>query len=130
MSDESCCDHHDAQRLINLDACDLLNIKLGKSGGLFKALKIMAIADEVNIGLQIGGFLESRLAFTASAHLALVSKQNILCDFDSPLMLQKDPIIVGITYSKTGEVTVPNIPGLGAKVNESYLDGLIKLYIK
>jgi len=130
MADESCCDHHDAQRLINLDACDLLNIKLGKSGGLFKALKIMTLADDINMGLQIGGFLESRLAFTASAHLALVSQHNILCDFDSPLMLQSDPIIGGITYSKTGEVTVPDTPGLGAKVNESYLEGLIKSIIK
>ena len=33
MADESCCDHHDAQRLIQLGACDMFNLKLGKSGG-------------------------------------------------------------------------------------------------
>ena len=30
MADETCCDHHDAKRLIDLKACDLFNIKLGK----------------------------------------------------------------------------------------------------
>ena len=41
MADESCFDHHDAQRLVNLNACDLINIKLGKSSGIFKARKII-----------------------------------------------------------------------------------------
>lgn len=129
MADESCCDHHDAKRLIDLKACDMLNIKLGKSGGIFKALKIMALADGANIGLQIGGFLESRLAFTASAHLALVSKQAIHCDFDSPLMLQHNPVIGGITYNLTGEVAVPTQPGLGAAVDEDYLASLVKCIV-
>ncbi len=31
MADESCCDHHDAKRLIDLDAVSSFNIKLGKS---------------------------------------------------------------------------------------------------
>src|SRR5262249_50500629 len=33
MADESCCDHHDAERLIALGACQRFNVKLGKSGG-------------------------------------------------------------------------------------------------
>lgn len=39
MADESCGDEHDAERLLQLDACDYFNIKLGKAGGIFKALK-------------------------------------------------------------------------------------------
>ena len=65
MADESCCDHHDAKRLIDLEACDLLNIKLGKSSGIFNALKIIRLAEEVGMKIQVGGFLESRLGFTA-----------------------------------------------------------------
>ncbi len=130
MADESCCDHHDAKRLMDIKACDMINIKLGKSGGIFKALKIMALADDANIGLQVGGFLESRLAFTASAHVALVSKQAIIhCDFDSPLMLQHNPVLGGITYNPVGEITLPTQPGLGAAVDESYLASLVKIII-
>lgn len=39
MADESCCDHHDTKRLIDLKACDSLNVKLGKSGGHFYSTK-------------------------------------------------------------------------------------------
>lgn len=115
MSDESCSDHHDAERLIRLKACPMFNIKLGKSGGLFNALKIIQLSEENGIDLQIGGFLESRLAFSASAHLALSSKQVTHCDFDTPLMFEEDPMVGGISYGANGEIFVPETPGLGIR---------------
>jgi L-alanine-DL-glutamate epimerase-like enolase superfamily enzyme len=36
MADECCCDHHDAKRLIDLEACDYFNVKLGKSSGILR----------------------------------------------------------------------------------------------
>ena len=129
MADESCCDHHDAKRLIALSACDQINVKLGKSSGIFKALKIIRLAEEAHIKMQIGGFLESRLAFTASAHLALCSDDIIHFDFDSPLMLQGDYVVGGIKYNTKGEITVPEQIGLGASVDEEYLKGLKKVII-
>ena len=124
MSDETCCDHNDAQRLIQLKACDYFNIKLGKSGGIFKAKKMIALAEAHHISIQLGGFLESRVAFTAAAHLALSSDMIVHCDFDTPLMFIEDPVKNGITYSSNGEITVPDTPGLGASFDESYLKGL------
>ena len=129
MADESCCDHHDAERLLQLNACDFLNIKLGKSGGIRNALKIIELASEKNIQIQIGGFLESRLAFTASAHLALTSNLIVHFDFDTPLMFVEDPVIGGISYGLRGEITVPDVPGLGAKMDENYLASLEKVTI-
>lgn len=116
MADESCCDHHDAERLIDMGACDMINIKLGKSSGIFKALKIIELAEQADIPLMIGGFLESRIGFTASAHLALASKQVMFIDFDSPLMFTDDPVEGGITYHDHGLVKVPDTPGLGVTV--------------
>ena len=115
MADESCCDHHDAKRLIDLGACQRFNVKLGKSGGLFKARKILALAEEAGIGAQIGGFLESRLAWTAAAHLALASGAAQYFDMDTPLMFTMDPVADGIAYGPGGSITVPNAPGLGAR---------------
>lgn len=129
MADESCCDHHDAKRLIDLQACDSLNVKLGKSSGIFKALKIIKIAEDNNINIQLGGFLESRLAFTAAAHLALASDAIVYFDFDTPLMFIEDPVTGGITYDNQGVITVPDTPGLGAAINEEYLKGLVKVVI-
>lgn len=124
MADESCCDHHDAERLIALNACSMFNVKLGKSSGIFKALKIIQLAEDANMKMQIGGFLESRLGFTAAAHLALTSEKLVYFDFDTPLMLDEDPVAGGIAYQKNGIITVPDTPGLGATIHESYLNSL------
>jgi len=129
MADESCCDHHDAERLLQLNACDFLNIKLGKSGGIRNALKIIELAGEKKTQIQIGGFLESRLAFTASAHLALTSNLIVHFDFDTPLMFVEDPVIGGISYGSKGEITIPESPGLGAKMDQTYLAKLEKVTV-
>lgn len=129
MADESCSDHHDAKRLADLHACDLFNIKLGKSSGIFKAQKIIRVAEQAGIKMQVGGFLESRLGFTASAHLALTSDHILHCDFDTPLMFDEDPVMGGIRYGKNGVITVPEKPGLGATMDEKYLQRQTKIII-
>ncbi|MEO6723333.1 MAG: dipeptide epimerase [Ferruginibacter sp.] len=129
MADESCCDHHDAKRLIELDACHLFNVKLGKSGGILKALKILKLAESNGIKIQVGGFLESRLAFTAAAHLALASDMVVYCDFDTPLMFIEDPVSGGIEYDNKGVVSVPEQPGLGASFKEEYLSQLERVVV-
>ncbi|MBK7553786.1 MAG: dipeptide epimerase [Flavobacteriales bacterium] len=121
MADESCSDHHDAERLIAMGACQRFNIKLGKSGGLFKARKIIALAEAAGMEVQVGGFLESRLAFTASAHLALTSKAVKYCDMDTPLMFTADPVEGGIRFGPKGELNVPTEPGLGARITSQWL---------
>jgi len=125
MADESCLDNHDAERLIGLSACDFFNIKLGKSSGITNAVKIIRLAESAGMKVQIGGFLESRLGFTASAHLAFLSPCVEFCDFDSPMMMEEDHISGGITYGQHGEVAVPDSAGLGAAVDEQYLKGLV-----
>ena len=129
MADESCLDHNDAKRLIDLGACDMFNIKLGKSSGIFKAKKIIALANAAGMKLQLGGFLESRLAFTAAAHLALTSDNIIHFDFDTPLMFVEDPVIGGISFDNKGMITVPETNGLGATVDENYLSKQTKQMI-
>jgi L-alanine-DL-glutamate epimerase-like enolase superfamily enzyme len=122
MADESCCDEHDAERLIALGSCQRFNIKLGKSGGLFKARKIIALAEQAGMEVQVGGFLESRLAFTASAHLALISPCVRYCDMDTPLMFTSDPVNGGIQVGDGGTISLPDTPGLGASIDAAYLD--------
>lgn len=129
MADESCFDHNDAKRLISLNACDFFNIKLGKSSGIFKARKIISLAVQSGIDMQVGGFLESRLAFTASAHLALTNDHIIFYDFDTPLMFVEDPVSGGITYLTNGVIKVPDDPGLGASVKEEYLETLDRIVV-
>jgi L-alanine-DL-glutamate epimerase-like enolase superfamily enzyme len=129
MADESCGDEHDAERLIQLKACDYFNIKLGKSGGIFKALKMARMAEAANIHLQVGAMLESRLAMTAFAHYALCSPMIVHFDFDTALMFKEDPVTGGIVYEKNGVVKVPEVVGLGATINEEWLEKMEKVVI-
>lgn len=117
MADESCWDHEDARRLLAIGAVDRINIKLSKSGGLYSARKIVEQAD---VPLQVGGFLESRLGFTAAAHLALSSERVRYCDFDTPLMLETDPVEGGLVYGQNGAIDVPETVGLGARLRPEY----------
>ena len=121
MADECCGDDHDAERLIALDACDYFNIKLGKSGGIFKALKMARLAEAAGLHLQVGAMIESRLAMTAFAHFALSSPNIVHFDFDTALMLREDPVTGGIVYKENGVVEVPEAFGLGATISEEWL---------
>lgn len=122
MSDESCGDEHDAERLIQLNACDYMNIKLGKSGGIFKGLKMVKLAEAANMHLQVGAFMESRLAMTAFAHFALCSPAITHYDFDTALMFAEDPVTGGISYKANGVIQLPTANGLGATVSEAWLN--------
>src|SRR4051812_19702232 len=66
MADESCGDEHDAERLIQLNACRMFNIKLGKSSGFYKGMKIASLGEAAGMEMQVGGFMESRLGMTAA----------------------------------------------------------------
>ncbi len=121
MADESLLDHYDARMLIKTNQCDYFNLKLGKSSGLLKASKILREAEEANIDCQIGGFLESKLVFTANCHLAHTSPQVKYFDFDSPLFMKFNPIIGGMQYKENGLIELPDEPGLGLSVDQDFL---------
>ncbi len=129
MADECCGDEHDAERLIQLKACDYMNIKLGKSGGIFKALKMARMAEKAHVHLQVGAMLESRLGMTAFAHYALCSPNIVHFDFDTALMFREDPVTGGIIYEKNGVVKVPEAVGLGATIENSRLEKMEKIII-
>jgi L-Ala-D/L-Glu epimerase len=129
MADESCGDEHDAERLIALKACRMINIKLGKTGGFYKALKVASLGAAAGMHMQVGGFMESRLGMTAAAHLALANDAIYHCDFDTPLMFTEDPVIGGIKYLAKGVIDVPEVPGLGAVISEEYLSKAEKVVI-
>ncbi len=121
MADESCFDEHDAERLAKLDAVDYFNIKLGKSGGIYRAMKIVEVAKANNLKLQVGCFMESRLAITALVHFAYSSDLIVHYDLDTPLMLKEDPVIGGMIFKENGVVEIDEAFGTGATIDENFL---------
>ena len=131
-ADESVFDHHDALRLIDMEACDYLNIKLMKSGGISTAMKINTIAQSAGIRCMIGCFDETRLGLTAAAHFTSAFPNIEFVDLDSALILKDDPIIGGIQYKidQNGTVILPDGPGLGAEFDETFLKTCSKVVIQ
>jgi L-Ala-D/L-Glu epimerase len=129
MADESVFDHHDAERLINNNACDSVNIKFAKSGGILEAIKINHICERKNIPCMMGGMLESRLALTAFAHFATAFDNIQFYDMDTCMLGHKvDPVTIGATYNGY-YVELPDATGIGADVAEDFLNTLEKVTV-
>jgi len=121
MADESCYSHHDARKLINSKACDYLNIKFAKSGGILEAQKIHEVALQTGVKCMIGGMLESRIAISAKLHFAFASPNVIFFDLDSCLLGHlTDPVIGGIIYNGYF-VDIADTPGIGADADPLFL---------
>ncbi len=121
MADESCYTHFDAERLIRDEACDFINIKFAKSGGIHEGLKIHEVASKNNIPCMIGGMLESRLALSANVHFAYACPGIEFYDLDTCLVGHlEDPVINGIQYHDF-DISIPDLHGIGADVSDDFL---------
>ncbi|GLR17748.1 mandelate racemase/muconate lactonizing enzyme family protein [Portibacter lacus] len=130
MGDEAIFNHHDAYLNLVEGAVDLINIKLGKSGGILHAMKIAGIAQAAGVYCQVGSFSETRLGISALAHFSMAWDNIIYYDMDSPLMQSQDPIQGGLVYQKDWQVTVDETPGIGATFDEKFLNKFEKLTIE
>jgi len=124
MADESLFDEHDAFHLLLMEACDYLNIKLSKAGGIHTALKINAVAEAAGVACMMGCMSETRLGLTAAAHVVSSRPNIVFADLDSADMLSVDPVIGGLIYGNGGTVTLPDAPGHGADIDPTFLKDL------
>lgn len=124
MADESVYDHRDAIRVIDAGACQYVNIKLSKSGGLLEAIEINRVCAERAIPCMMGGMLESRIALSACAHFATAHPNIQFYDMDTCLLGHTvDPVVGGINYQGY-LIELPDQPGLGADVSDDFLQQL------
>jgi L-Ala-D/L-Glu epimerase len=121
MADESVFNHKDAYKVLSQHAAHMINIKLGKAGGICNAMKVAAVAQAADVYCQTGSFSESRLGISALVHFDMAWDHIIFHDLDSPLMMSEDPIIGGMTYHKDWQVTVDDTPGHGAEYDPVFL---------
>ncbi|AMB89431.1 dipeptide epimerase [Bacillus altitudinis] len=112
MADESIFSLHDAIKVLETRSCDLINLKLMKTGGIKKALKINSLAEAYGVKCMVGSMIESKLGITAAAHLAASQPNITRYDFDAPLMLKEDLIDGGIIYQGK-DILFPPHHGLG-----------------
>lgn len=121
MADESMFSSYDAFKILSMRAADLINIKLMKCGGIYNALKIIAIAETCGVECMVGSMIESKLSVTAAAHLACAKKNIVRFDLDTALLLAEDPIVGGI-INEAPILKISDKPGLGIEKIEGLKD--------
>ncbi len=129
MADESVFNHYDAERMIQSNGCDYINIKLAKSGGILEAMKIADTAAKHNIPCMLGGMVESRLALTAKLHLAMSHDNIVFYDLDTCLLGHlEDPVLDGAVYNNYF-LELPHKQGIGADINPLYIENAERIII-
>jgi L-Ala-D/L-Glu epimerase len=120
MADEAIHSARDVLRAVQLRACDLINIKLMKSGGLLGALQLNAIAETAGYVCQVGTMVESSIASAAGLHLASALENVQTVEMGGPLMLAEDlgPLRAGYDRDR---VRLPAGPGLGIVPDEEVI---------
>lgn len=115
MADESVFGPLEAIELIRMEAADIINIKLMKSGGISNALRIADIAAMHGVDCMIGCMLESSISVAAAVHVA-VAKAGVITkvDLDGPSLCQFDPVDGGVDFDDA-TITVSDAPGLGIR---------------
>jgi L-alanine-DL-glutamate epimerase-like enolase superfamily enzyme len=118
MVDEACHGPADMLKIVQLEAADLVNIKLMKTGGLAPALAVDAIARAAGIASQIGTMVESSIASAAGLHFASARGNVQTVEMGGPIMLAEDIGNVRSWYDAR-TISIPDGPGLGIEVDEA-----------
>ena len=115
LADESVFSAKQAIELLEMDACDLINIKLAKCGGISHALKIADIAALYNVKCMIGCMLEGPISVGAAVHVASARSNTItLLDLDGASLLTHNPIKGGADFNES-QIVLSDAYGLGIK---------------
>jgi L-alanine-DL-glutamate epimerase-like enolase superfamily enzyme len=129
MADEACHGPREILRIAEARAADLVNIKLMKTGGLFRALQLNAIAETAGIRAQVGTMVESSIASAAGLHLAMALANVRTIEMGGPNMIAHD---IGNlkSYYAMNRIDLPDLPGLGIEIDEAALTHFAEAHIE
>ena len=120
--DESITSFDDARRAIELGSCGIINIKIGRVGGITEAKRIHDYCEKRGIPVWCGGMLE---AGVGRAHnVALTSLTNFIMPGDTAASSRywyEDVITPEVTVTD-GYITVPTEIGIGYTVNREAIE--------
>jgi O-succinylbenzoate synthase len=123
--DESIVCLANARHAHKLDACRIINIKLGRVGGFTEAKAIQAFAKESGIPVWCGGMLESGIGRAHNIALSTLPGFTLPGDVSASARYWEEDIIEpAITVSPTGTIEVPTSAGIGFEVNEARIEAL------
>jgi len=123
--DECITNARHAETAIELDACRIINIKLGRVGGHTSARQVHDVCRKHGIPVWCGGMLESGIG--RAHNIAMSTQPGFTLPGDvsaSQRYWHEDVIEPEVEVSRKGTIRVPQTPGLGFAVNRDFIESL------
>jgi O-succinylbenzoate synthase len=123
--DESIRTLRHAEQAVEIGACQIINIKLGRVGGHRHARLIHDCCQAAKIPVWCGGMLESGVG--RAHNIALASLPNFVLPGDvsaSKRYWRQDVITPEVVVTPRGTIVVPQTPGTGYEVDRDRIESL------
>src|SRR5580698_7701316 len=123
--DESIHNARDAAQAVEIGACRIVNIKVGRVGGFSEARKVHDVCAAHKIPVWCGGMLESGVG--RAHNIALSTLENFRLPGDvsaSKRYWEEDIIEPEVEVSAQGMIAIPDQPGTGYRVCEDRIEKL------
>lgn len=114
--DESIHSYNDARQAIELGSCKIINLKIGRVGGLTESKRIHDLCEQAGIPLWCGGMLESGVGRAHNIAIASLANFTLPGDTASSSRYWEKDIIDPEVVAEQGVLTVNDCPGIGYNV--------------
>lgn len=115
--DESIHSLEDARKAVELGSCKIINIKIGRVGGLTESIKIHDYCKEQGLDVWCGGMLESGIGRAHNVAITTLSNFTMPGDTASADRYWDQDITEPIVTVENGYITVPTASGIGYEPN-------------
>jgi O-succinylbenzoate synthase len=123
--DESIEQARDAACAVEIGACRIINIKVGRVGGFTEAKKVHDVCQSANIPVWCGGMLESGIGRAHNIALSTLENFRLPGDVSASKRYWKEDIIEPeVTVSADGHIAIRDEPGTGYHVREDLIEKL------
>jgi O-succinylbenzoate synthase len=123
--DESIRSPADARKALELGACRIINIKLGRVGGHTEARRIESICREAGIPVWCGGMLEAGIGRAHNIALSTLTGFSMPGDVSASARYWEEDIIEpAVLVTSQGTIKPPDAPGIGYNVNMERVNSL------
>ncbi len=120
--DESIHSVEDVQKAIELKSCRIINVKIGRVGGLTEAKQIHDLCRDNGIAIWCGGMLEAGVGRAHNIALAALPQFTLPGDTAGSSLYWKKDIIKPEVTVNDGVITVPDKPGIGYEIDDEALE--------
>ena len=123
--DESVRSSEDARKAIELKACRIVNVKLGRVGGHAEASRVEAVCRESDVPVWCGGMLESGVGRAHNIAMATLRGFTLPGDVSASARYWAEDIIEPpVTVTPAGTIKAPDAPGIGFEVMRDRVESL------